>query len=255
MLNCSACSKMDTRFIGIIPARYASTRFPGKPLALIGEKPMIRVVCEHVMEAGLDRVAVATDDDRIRECVANFGAEVVMTSPEHPSGTDRCGEAAALLGLHDDDVVINIQGDEPFISKKEIQLLMGLFENPAINIATLVKPFDDAQEAQNPNKVKVVLAKTGKALYFSRYPIPFVRDVNAPVPTYYQHLGIYAYRYKTLKQLIQLQPSALECSEKLEQLRWLENGYDIFAAPCDYAGIGIDTLEDLQQLISKINIV
>lgn len=245
---------MDTRFFGIIPARYASTRFPGKPLAMIGSKPMIQVVCEHVMEADLHHIAVATDDERIYNCVKGFGSEVVMTSPNHPSGTDRCGEAASVLGLHDDDVVINIQGDEPFISKKEIQLLKDMFQNPAVNIATLVKPFEDAQEAQNPNKVKVALAKNGKALYFSRYPIPFVRDAGANTPTYYQHLGIYAYRYKTLKQLIELQPSALECSEKLEQLRWLENGYEIYAAPCDYVGIGIDTLEDLQQLVSILNI-
>lgn len=245
---------MDTRFFGIIPARYASTRFPGKPLAMIGNKTMIQVVCEHVMEADLHHIAVATDDERIYNCVKSFGSEVVMTSPNHPSGTDRCGEAASVLGLHDDDVVINIQGDEPFISKKEIQLLKDMFQNPAVNIATLVKPFEDAQEAQNPNKVKVALAKNGKALYFSRYPIPFVRDAGANTPTYYQHLGIYAYRYKTLKQLIELQPSALECSEKLEQLRWLENGYEIYAAPCDYVGIGIDTLEDLQQLVSILNI-
>lgn len=245
---------MNTRFFGIIPARYASTRFPGKPLAMIGSKPMIQVVCEHVREADLHHIAVATDDERIFNCVKGFGSEVVMTSPNHPSGTDRCGEAAALLGLHDDDVVINIQGDEPFISKKEINILKDMFQNPAVNIATLVKPMENAQDAQNPNKVKVALAKTGKALYFSRYPIPFVRDAGAHTPTYYQHLGIYAYRYKTLKQLIKLQPSDLECSEKLEQLRWLENGYDIYAAPCDYAGIGIDTLEDLQQLVSILNI-
>lgn len=237
---------MQTRFIGIIPARYASTRFPGKPLADIHGKPMIQVVCEHVAEAGLYKHVVATDDERIFNCVKGFGGDVVMTQPTHPSGTDRCGEAARKLELHDDDVIINIQGDEPFISAKEINLLKAQFDNPAVQIATLVKPFTDAQEAQNPNKVKVVLANNGKALYFSRYPIPFVRDAQCPAPTYYQHLGIYAYRFKTLQRLIQLQPSALELSEKLEQLRWLENGFEIYAAPCDYAGIGIDTPEDLQ---------
>lgn len=233
-------------FIGIIPARYASTRFPGKPLALVHGKPMIQVVYEHVREAGLDRIAVATDDERIAECVRGFGGQVVMTKPMHPSGTDRCGEAAALLGLHDDDVIVNIQGDEPGISTKEIGLLTGLFDRPEVHIATLVKPFRDTDNANNPNKVKVVLSKNQKALYFSRLPIPFVRDSHSPAPTYHLHLGIYAYRYETLKQLILLPPSSLENSEKLEQLRWLENGFDIYTAPCDYEGIGIDTPEDLR---------
>lgn len=234
-------------FIGIIPARYASTRFPGKPLAIIHGKPMIQVVYEHVCKAGLDQVAVATDDERIAECVRGFGGQVVMTQPTHPSGTDRCGEAAALLGLHDNDVIVNIQGDEPGISTKEIGLLTSLFARPEVHIATLVRPFTDPEEAENPNKVKVVLALNGKALYFSRLPIPYVRDSHSPAPTYYQHLGIYAYRYETLKQLILLPPSSLENTEKLEQLRWLENGYDIYTAPCDYRGIGIDTPEDLQR--------
>ena len=238
-------------FIGIIPARYASTRFPGKPLALIHGKPMIQVVYEHVCEAGLDHIAVATDDERIAECVRGFGGQVVMTSPDHPSGTDRCGEAAALLGLHDDDVIVNIQGDEPGISAKEINLLTGLFNRPEVNIATLVKPFDDVTTAANPNKVKVVIAKNRKALYFSRLPIPFVRDSHSPAPTYHLHLGIYAYRFKTLEQLILLPPSSLENTEKLEQLRWLENGFDIYTSECDYHGIGIDTPEDLQKFNNK----
>jgi len=234
-------------FIGIIPARYASTRFPGKPLAIIHGKPMIQVVYEHVREAGLDQVAVATDDERIAECVRGFGGQVVMTSPDHPSGTDRCGEAARLLKLDDEDVIVNIQGDEPGISAKEIGLLTSLFARPEVHIATLVRPFTDPTEAENPNKVKVALALDGKALYFSRLPIPYVRDSHSPAPTYHQHLGIYAYRYETLKQLILLPPSSLENTEKLEQLRWLENGYNIYTAPCDYHGIGIDTLEDLQK--------
>lgn len=246
MQNYTAFSNMQTRFIGIIPARYASTRFPGKPLADIHGKPMIQVVCEHVAEAGLYKQVVATDDERIFQCVRNFGGDVVMTSPTHPSGTDRCGEAARMLALQDDDVIINIQGDEPFISANEINLLKDLFDNPDIQIATLVKPFTDTQEAQNSNKVKVALANNGKALYFSRYAVPFVRDAQCPTPTYYQHLGIYAYRNKTLQELIRLQPSSLELSEKLEQLRWLENGYEIYTASCNYAGIGIDTPEDLR---------
>ena len=163
---------MGTRFIGIIPARYASTRFPGKPLALLQGKPMIQHVCEHVASSTLDQYVVATDDERIYECVRSFGGEVVMTAPSHPSGTDRCGEAARTLQLHDDDVVINIQGDEPFISANEIGLLTGLFDNPAVHIATLVKPIDDPAVATDPNKVKVVTDRDGKALYFSRLPIP-----------------------------------------------------------------------------------
>lgn len=234
-------------FIGIIPARYASTRFPGKPLALIHGKPMIQVVYEHVLEAGLDQVAVATDDERIAECVRGFGGQVVMTSPDHPSGTDRCGEAARLLHLGDEDVILNIQGDEPGISAKEISLLTSLFTRSEVHIATLVRPFTDPTEAENPNKVKVVIAQDRKALYFSRYPIPYRRDMASEAPTYHQHLGIYAYRHKTLQNLIKLTPSMLEQTEKLEQLRWLENGYNIYTAACDYSGIGIDTPKDLQR--------
>lgn len=240
---------MENQFVGIIPARYASTRFPGKPLADLNGKPMIQVVYEHVLEADLYKAVVATDDDRIFQCVKRFNGEVTLTSPNHPSGTDRCGEAAAKLDLPDNSVIINIQGDEPFISKKEIQLLMNCFSNPEVEIATLVKPFENPQEAQNPNKVKVTIDKNGKALYFSRFPIPFVRDAQSVQPTYFQHLGIYAYRYKTLKKLIRLKPSNLELCEKLEQLRWLENGYSIFTASCQYNGIGIDTPEDLEQLL------
>ncbi len=236
------------RFIGIIPARYASTRFPGKPLALIHGKPMIQVVYEHVREAGLDQIAVATDDERIAQCVRGFGGEVVMTRPDHPSGTDRCGEAARILNLHKDDVVINIQGDEPAISANEIGLITSLFNIPEVHIATLVRPFTDPEEALNPNKVKVVLAQNHKALYFSRLPIPFRRDPESAAPTYHQHLGIYAYRMETLMEIIQLKPSILEQTEKLEQLRWLENGYDIHAAACNYQGIGIDTPEDLERI-------
>lgn len=239
------------KFIGIIPARYASTRFPGKPLALIHGKPMIQVVYEHVRESGLDLVAVATDDERIAQCVRDFGGQVVMTSPSHPSGTDRCGEAARQLQLADEDVIVNIQGDEPGISAKEIGLLTSLFARPEVHIATLVRPFTDPTEADNPNKVKVVIAQDRKALYFSRYPIPYRRDLSSEAPTYHQHLGIYAYRHKTLKEIIQLPPSSLENCEKLEQLRWLENGYNIHTAACNYTGIGIDTPEDLQQFNTK----
>ena len=244
---------MGTRFFGIIPARYASTRFPGKPLALLNGKPMIQHVCEHVAASSLDGYAVATDDERIAQCVRSFGGNVVMTSPSHPSGTDRCGEAARLLKLTDDDVVVNIQGDEPFISIGEISLLTSLFKDPQVQIATLVKPIEEEALIQDPNKVKVVTTTSGKALYFSRLPIPFVRDEQCKKPTYLQHLGIYAYRNKTLQKLIQLSPSALESSEKLEQLRWLENGFDIYTGTCHYEGIGIDTPEDLQRVQAMLN--
>ncbi len=242
---------MQPRFIGIIPARYASTRFPGKPLADIDGKPLIQVVYEHVPDAGLSLQIVATDDARIVEAVSHFGGKALLTRADHSSGTDRCGEAAQKLSLHDDDIIINIQGDEPLISSTEINLLKRAFDNPNVQIATLVKPFHDPHEAQNPNKVKAVLALNGQALYFSRYPIPYLRDNHMPGPTYYQHLGIYAYSFGTLKAITQLPPSALEESEKLEQLRWLENGYKMFAVPCSYHGIGIDTPEDLALFLDK----
>lgn len=238
---------MGTRFIGIIPARYASSRFPGKPLVDIAGKPMIQWVYEHVATA-LHSVVVATDDERIAQCVRHFNGHVTLTAPSHPSGTDRCGEAASLIQLNDEDVIINIQGDEPFISKKEINLLTRLFQNPKVDIATLVRPLTEAGDINNPNKVKVVLSKSGKALYFSRFAIPFLRPDGGQQAPYFQHLGIYAYRYKTLKELIALKPSSLELSEKLEQLRWLENDYSIYATQCDYEGIGIDTPEDLKSL-------
>lgn len=239
---------MGLRFIGIIPARYASSRFPGKPLVDIAGKPMIQWVYEHVAAAGLHSVVVATDDERIAQRVKLFNGQVAMTAPSHPSGTDRCGEAASLIQLNDEDVIINIQGDEPFISKHEISLLTDLFQNPQVNIATLVRPITNANDINNPNKVKVVLSKSGKALYFSRHAIPFLRADGGQPASYFQHLGIYAYRYKTLKELIALKPSTLELSEKLEQLRWLENDYSIYAVPCDYEGIGIDTPEDLNSI-------
>ena len=244
---------MSTRFFGIIPARYASTRFPGKPLAMLDGKPIIQHVFEHVAASPLNGYAVATDDERIAQCVRSFGGNVVMTSPSPHSHPDSCGEAARLLGLAEQDVVVNIQGDEPFISAAEISLLADLFANPDIQIATLVKPMDDLSLIQDPNKVKVTRALSGKALYFSRLPIPFVRDAQCATPTYFQHLGIYAYRNKTLQNLIQLQPSELENSEKLEQLRWLENGFDIYTALCHYEGIGIDTPEDLQRVQAMLN--
>ena len=236
----------DFNVFGIIPARYASSRFPGKPLALINGKPMVQWVYERVQSSEVRDLAVATDDERIADCVRGFGGKVVMTSPDHASGTDRCGEAALAMQPADNDVVINIQGDEPLISPKEIHLLASAFEDRSVQIATLVNPFHDDALLQNPNVVKVVKAKNGNVLYFSRLPIPYLRGESAVAPkNYYRHIGIYAYRYGVLRQIVKLPTSELENSEKLEQLRWLENGYTIRALECDYQGIGVDTPEDL----------
>jgi 3-deoxy-manno-octulosonate cytidylyltransferase (CMP-KDO synthetase) len=240
----------DFNVYGIIPARYASSRFPGKPLALIHGKPMVQWVYERVQSSEVCDLVVATDDERIAACVRGFGGRVVMTSPDHASGTDRCGEAALSLAPADHDVVINIQGDEPLISPKEIHLLASAFEDRSVQIATLVNPFNDDSLLQNPNVVKVVKAKNGNVLYFSRLPIPYLRGESAvPPKSYYRHIGVYAYRYGVLRQIVQLPTSELENSEKLEQLRWLENGYTIRALECDYQGIGVDTPEDLAKLV------
>ena len=240
----------DFNVFGIIPARYASSRFPGKPLALINGKPMVQWVYERVQSSEVLELAVATDDERIADCVRGFGGRVAMTSPDHASGTDRCGEAALAMQPNDNDVVINIQGDEPLISPKEIHLLASAFEDPSVQIATLVNPFNDDKLLHDPNVVKVVKAKNGNVLYFSRLPIPYLRESGAVAPkSYYRHIGIYAYRYGVLKQIVMLPTSELENSEKLEQLRWLENGYTIRALECDYQGIGVDTPEDLEKLV------
>ena len=232
--------------IGIIPARFGSTRFPGKPLVDIWGKPMIQHVFERASESELDQVFVATDDQRIVDCVIAFGGNVILTSPEHPSGTDRCGEAAQKLNLTNQDIVVNIQGDEPFIQKEQIDALIQLFDNKEVEIATLVKPFENQDDACNPNKVKVVFTPDQKALYFSRSLIPFSRENE--VVTYYKHLGIYAYRYSVLKQLIQLEISTLEKIEKLEQLRWLENNFSIYVSVTHHESVAIDTPEDLNKI-------
>lgn len=229
----------------IIPARYASTRFPGKPLVLIKGKPMIQHVFEQASKANADKVVVATDDVRIQNCVLSFGGNAVMTSPDLPSGTDRCGEAARLLNLGKNDVVVNVQGDEPFITKDVINLLISKFDNPQVDIATLTTPIVSELEIDDPNKVKLVFDKNDKAIYFSRYCIPYLRNKEQVKPTFYKHIGIYAYRQQILQELIKLPESMLEKCEKLEQLRWIENGYSIYVSECQYNGIGIDTPEDL----------
>lgn len=240
-------------FIGIIPARYESTRFPGKPLAIINNKPMIQWVYENASKA-LDQVFVATDDDRIFNTVEAFGGKVVKTSPAHHSGTDRCAEAASKLSeTIDFDVVINIQGDEPFIQAEQIDLLKSCFKSDE-EIATLVKKIDSSEELFNQNRPKVVLDKNNNALYFSRSPIPFVRgseEKDWPTKTkFWAHIGMYAFKTNILQEITKLTQGELELTESLEQLRWLENGYKIKTAETKTQSIGIDTPEDLKAAIN-----
>ena len=245
------------KFIGIIPARYASTRFPGKPLVDMLGKPMIQRVYEQV--AGLlDEVCVATDDDRIADAVRDFCGNVVMTSTEHKSGTDRCQEAFLKIG-EPFDVVINIQGDEPFIQASQIELIKSCFEDPNTQIATLVKPFspdDDFETAVfNPNTPKVVLNKQSQAIYFSRSVIPYVRGKEytewLKSTVFYKHIGLYAYKSEVLEEITKLPQSALELAESLEQLRWIENGYTIKAGITHEETVGIDTPEDLEKALKS----
>lgn len=246
------------RFIGIIPARYASTRFPGKPLAMINGKSMIQRVYEQASKAkSLIEVCVATDDTRIYEHVQGFGGKVFMTDTNHPSGTDRCNEVMKYLQNQGQayDVVINIQGDEPYINPVQIDQLAQAFDLAETEIATLIKPIRDAEELNNPNVVKVVRQNNGRALYFSRFPIPYYRgqEVDSAIEKtdYFKHLGIYAYRSPILTQICTLAKSKLEEAESLEQLRWLENGYAIQTRITDFESFAIDTPADLLKLTNN----
>lgn len=240
------------KFLGIIPARYASMRFPAKPLAILGGKTVIQRVYEQV--AGiLDDAFVATDDERIEATVKAFGGKVVMTSVDHKSGTDRCYEACTKVGGQF-DVVVNIQGDEPFIQPSQLQAIKACFDDPTTQIATLVKPFtviNGFEALENVNSPKVVLNKNMNALYFSRSIIPYQRNADKADwlknHTYYKHIGLYAYRVEVLKEITSLPQSSLELVESLEQLRWLENGYTIKAGITEVETIGIDTPQDLEQ--------
>ena len=237
------------KFMAIIPARYASTRYPGKPLAILGGKTVIQRVYEQVKSV-LDDVYVATDDDRIYNTVTDFGGKAVMTRADHKSGTDRIEEAAEKIGS-DADVIINVQGDEPFIQPSQIETLMNLFDAPETQIGTLGKRFETIEGVENPNSPKIVTDNRGFALYFSRSPIPYVRgiDRNLWLEAYpfLKHLGIYAYRREVLREVTQLPQGRLEKAESLEQLRWLENGYRIRVGLTDVETVGIDTPEDLQR--------
>ena len=237
------------KFIGLIPARYASTRFPGKPLALLAGKPVIQHVYEQAAKV-LDAVYVATDDERIYNKVTEFGGKAVMTSTKHHSGTDRIEEALEKIG-GDFDVAINIQGDEPFIAQSQIETLCHCFEDEDTQIATLGKPFECIKAVENPNSPKIVVDNRGYAMYFSRSVIPFVRGVERQEwlkkYPFLKHLGIYAYRTEVLKAITRLPQSSLELAESLEQLRWLENGYRIKVGITNVETVGIDTPEDLQR--------
>lgn len=241
------------KFIVIIPSRYGSSRFPGKPLAKIAGVEMVVRVCRRASEAGVD-VAVATDDTRIRDCVEKAGFKAVMTSPDHKSGTDRVQEAFVKLGSPA-DVVINVQGDEPFIAPSQIKALMDCFINdPSTQLATLVREYDREKGFEglfDPNVVKVTRALDGKALYFSRSIIPYVRGVDwqgwLDKFTFHTHVGIYAYRADVLEKITGLSRSPLEIAESLEQLRWLENGYSIRTAVTSEPTVGIDTPADLEE--------
>lgn len=239
-------------FIAIIPARFASTRFPGKPLAMLAGKTVIQRVYEQVAKA-LDNVAVATDDERIFKHVSSFGGKAVITGIHHRSGTDRCWEAYKKNGGNE-DIIINVQGDEPFIKPEQIEAIIQCFNDHSTDIATLVKPFDQhgsIEELENPNTAKVVVDSNMNALYFSRSVIPYLRGVDKTLwpekHQYYTHLGMYAYRAAALEKVTKMAPSALEIAESLEQLRWLENGLRIKTGITQHSSIGIDTPQDLER--------
>ena len=237
-------------FVAIIPARFASTRFPGKPLAILGGKPVIQRVYEQAKKV-FENVFVATDDDRIYDAVEQFGGKAIMTSPNHKSGTDRCYEAYQKCGI-ETDVVVNIQGDEPFIHQSQLQTIKELFLQPETDIATLVKPFASNTSfdvLSNPNSPKVVVDDNWNALYFSRSVIPYLRgketETWASEHTYYKHIGLYAFKSDVLGKVTSLEQAPLEIAESLEQLRWLSAGYTIKVGKTNVETIGIDTPQDL----------
>lgn len=242
------------RSIGIIPARYASTRFPGKPLADILGKPMIQRVYEQSKKcSGLNEVIIATDDERILSAAENFGARAIMTDSNLPSGTERC--MACLEKLDESyDIIVNIQGDEPYISPNQLDLLLDCFKDPKTEIASLVKQITNNEELFDPNRPKVILDKNQFGIYFSRQTIPYIKDYPKEewlsVHPFFKHIGLYAYRSSTLKEIVKDPTGQLEKSESLEQLRWIENGYKIKLAITQEEAQAVDTPEDLQKLIA-----
>lgn len=246
------------RVIGIVPARYASSRLPGKPLADIGGKSMVqRVVEQAQMSASLQRVIVATDDARVADHVRRFGGEAVITSADHPSGTDRCAEALRLIGIADYDAVVNIQGDEPFIVPAQIDELCASMKDTSVEIATLAQIVTDDGDLHDRGEVLIVTDVNMNALYFSRAAIPFLHNAqDRPVHQqfrYLKHVGMYAYRSSVLQRLVQLQPSALEKAESLEQLRWLENGYKVRIGITVHDSFCVDTQDDLLEARKRVN--
>ena len=245
--------------LGIIPARYASTRLPGKPLVDLGGQSMIERVVSQARQAKLARVVVATDDQRILDHVRGFGGEAVLTRPDHPSGTDRVWEAYQQLGQPEVSCIVNIQGDEPFIQPAQINALVDLFaQRPTPAIATLIKPVLTEEELFSPHLPKVVVNQFGQAMYFSRHPLPYQRQHPSHEwlahHQYYRHLGLYAYDPETLGQLTLLPPSPLELAESLEQLRWLEAEYPIQTAVTELDAFGIDTPEDVVRARQRLGV-
>ncbi len=245
------------KFIGIIPARYASTRFPGKPLADINGKPMIQRVYEQAKQV-FEHCYIATDDERIYAAVEAFGGCAVMTADTHQSGTDRCAEAVLKVETELNekfDVVVNIQGDEPFIAPAQLEQLKGCFTQAGTQLATLVKKFGADEDIFSPNSPKVTIDKNGNALYFSRSVIPYLRNTEQAKwqdsYPFFKHIGLYAYRTDVLQQVCRLPQSSLELAESLEQLRWLENGYQIKVAVTQFETWAIDTPEDLERVKAK----
>ena len=239
------------KILGIIPARFASTRFPGKPLVQINGKTMLQRVYEQAIQSNLlDEVLVATDDDRIVEEVLRFGGKYVLTASTHISGTDRCAEV--VTGVTGFDAVINIQGDEPYIDPMQIDLLASCFSDATVQLATLIKKIDLEQDLFNENIPKVVLNNRDEAIYFSRQTIPFLRNIHKEdwlnQGEFYKHIGIYGYTVKALLEITKLKPSSLELAESLEQLRWIENGYRIQTRVTNIETIAIDTPEDLNKI-------
>ncbi|MDY5632364.1 MAG: 3-deoxy-manno-octulosonate cytidylyltransferase [Bacteroidaceae bacterium] len=247
------------KFLAIIPARYGSSRFPGKPLAMLGGKHIIQRVYERVQNV-FEQTLVATDDERILQAVEGFGGKAIMTSSNHRSGTDRCWEAYVKSGI-ETDIIINVQGDEPFISPDQLRTIQACFNDTSTQIATLVKPFtpnDGIEALRNPNSPKVVVDSNQMAIYFSRSVIPFLRDIQPEQwlekHTFFKHIGLYAYRTDVLREITLLPQGNLEKAESLEQLRWLENGFKIKVGTTNAETIGIDTPEDLrlaEQFLSK----
>lgn len=237
------------KYVAIIPARYASTRFPGKPLALLGGKPVIQHVYEQVHKL-IEDVYVATDSERIYDMVISFGGQAIMTSPNHKCGTDRVHEAFTKVNNHH-DVVVNVQGDEPFIQENQLRELLECFNDDQTQIATLGKPFETLEALENPNSPKIVLDNNSFAMYFSRSVIPFIRGKEKEEwlgsYTFLKHIGVYAYRANVLDEIINLPQSSLEKAESLEQLRWLQNGYKIKVGLTNIETIGIDTPADLEK--------